>query len=136
MTMRHALPWQLILADLALILFLVALSALVGLKNEAGMRPDLVPLRERDIAVAPAQALFRPTQSTPDIGQWLSELNVDPRATLTVFARYRGDDPTASWQEAQDMAKAARELDVPVRVVLTPAEQDDVYASLAFDEPR
>ncbi len=129
MTIRHALPWQLILADLALILFLVSLAALAGMGTiQAGKPRD-----GETIAVAPAQALYRPAANVPEIGEWLDDQAIDPRATLSVFARYRTEDKEASWAEARRLAETAQMRGVAVRVVLTPAEQTDVYASLAFD---
>ncbi len=131
MTVRHALPWQLILADLALILFLVSLAALAGLRAN-----NIETQGSRDISVAAAQTLFRPSEDGVDISEWLATQDIDPRATLTVFARYSSADQAKSWRQAERLAEAARAIDVPVRVVLTPAERSDTYASLAFDAPR
>lgn len=130
MTNRHTLPWQLILADLALILFLVSLAALAAMSARPAKAPS-----PRDIAIAPAQALYRPSANLPGIGEWLDDQAIDPRATLSVFAYYREADRSASWAEARRLADAARARGVPVRVVLTPAERTDIYASLAFDAP-
>lgn len=131
MTSRQAMPWQLILADLALILFLVSLAALAGMRSA---NPVAEP--PTSVAVAPAQALYRPSNNVPEIGDWLDDQAVDPRATLSVFARYRAEDEAESWAEARRLADAARSRGVPVRVVMTPADSTDLYASLAFDAQR
>lgn len=122
--------WQLVLADLALILFLVTLTALVNTDaDQAGNR-----LATRATHLAPAQALYRPTARGPSLSEWLSEQPRDPRATVTIIAQHSGDDKELMWDNAQMMAASASQSDVPVRVVITTGEQSDLYASLAYDE--
>lgn len=138
MIMRSSHGWQLILADLSLILFLVTLTALVGTsiedieEAETGA-PDSLPNSPH---VAPAQALFRKVEGGPDLGEWLGEQAADPRATLTIIAQHNEADRDAVWQEAQNWAQTARGSKVAVRVVITRAEASDLYASLAYDAPN
>ena len=124
---RHS--WQLVLADLALILFLVTLTALV---NSSSKIDD--PLT-RVSYVAPAQALFRPTLRGPTLAEWLTEQSADPRLTLTIIAQHSSDDRELIWDNAQFLAASVAGSDIGVRVVITQAEQSDLYASLAYDEP-
>lgn len=127
--------WQLILADLALILFLVTLTALP--RTEA----DIAPSRADRVAPAPpvaeiaaAQALYRPVAGGPELGEWLASQPRDPRATLTVFARYPAGGEAAAWAAARSLAAAAQDSGVPVRTIITRAAEADLYASLAYDE--
>lgn len=122
--------WQLVLADLALILFLVTLTALVNSSSDEGEG-----LAARDPYVAPAQALFRPTARGPSLAEWIAEQPADPRTTLTIIAQHSGADEDLMWQNAQVMAASLEGSPVPVRVVITKGEQSDLYASLAYDEP-
>jgi len=136
MTFRDPTGWQLILADLSLILFLVTISALADASDESeeqGIAPDQ---NHGGASVAPSQALFRPGPNTPSIEQWLAQQPRDPRATLSVIATHRGGGEQQAWDKAQALARRARETGVVVRVLIQPADRSDLYASLAFDAPR
>lgn len=124
--------WQLILADLALILFLVTLSALA---NEEAHKPVLVPAREREPEVAPSQALFRPDPLGPTLREWLSQRPHDARATLTVFAQYSAGERDRVWEQARALSNSAAQEGYSVRVVITQGRESDLHASLAYDTP-
>jgi len=140
MTLLRAPVWQLILADLALILFLVTLTALAGEEaNHGSDRPeDEAPT---DPYISQAQALYRPDPLGPSLAQWLSEQSPDPRATLTIFAQYAPDEQGAEqgseregvWAIAQALSDDAQGRGFGVRVVITEGKASDVYASLAYD---
>ncbi|WP_298307492.1 hypothetical protein [uncultured Erythrobacter sp.] len=129
MMSRENHGWQLVLADLSLILFLVTLTALVNTSSESTASVTRAPY------VAPAQALFRPTLRGPSLPEWLAEQPRDPRSTLTIIAQHRGEDQDVMWQDAQLMAASVAHSDVAVRVVITKGKESDLYASLAYDEP-
>ncbi|MEM1051694.1 MAG: hypothetical protein AAGI28_06310 [Pseudomonadota bacterium] len=122
--------WQLVLADLALILFLVTLTALVNTDSERAAPVTRAPY------VAPAQALFRPTARGPTLTEWLAEQPRDPRTTLTIIAMHDETDEELIWQNAQVMAASVAHRDIAVRVVITHGTQSDLYASLAYDQPE
>lgn len=122
--------WQLVLADLALILFLVTLTALVNSDSGRKRPSNTVPY------IASAQALFRPTSRGPSLADWLDEQPADPRTTLTIIAQHSGPDQDLMWQNAQMMAASVAGADVPVRVVITSGETSDLYASLAYDSAK
>ncbi len=135
MTSRETAGWQLILADLALILFIVTVSALADSAEEKS-EPGGVPGPDHDAtSVAPSQALYRPGLDTPSIAQWLDRQSPDPRATLSVVALHRPGEEDEAWAAAQALALQAGAAGVPVRIVVQPADQSDLYASLAFDAP-
>ena len=122
--------WQLVLADLALILFLVTLTALV---NSSSKSDELLI---RAPYPAPAQALFRPTSRGPTLSEWLTEQPEDPRLTLTIIAQHSGEDRELMWDNAQLLAASVAGAQIGVRVIITKAEQSDLYASLAYDQPE
>lgn len=150
----HRMPgWQFILADLALILFLLTLTGLpvdagtgTGLvnaplgraaarsearSNPASAPPDPAP----DPAIAPAQALYRPVAGGPSLLQWLADQPHDPRATLTIFAHYPQGQQRAAWQAAEVLANEAVASKLAVRTIMIAAGERDLYASLAYDAP-
>ncbi len=132
--------WQLILADLALILFLLTLSALPAAEAEAERRLAGRDAREKDMRhtyspeIANAQALFRPVADGPSLSEWLAAQPRDPRATLTVFARYLPGDEAAAWDAASALAEDAQASGVAVRTIITAGTRGELYASLAYDE--
>lgn len=137
MTSRDTAGWQLILADLALILFLVTVSALASSAEEESdseTRTSSAPDRE-PTSVAPSQALYRPGPDAPSITEWLDRQSPDPRATLSVVALHQPGGERGAWDAAQELAQQARVAQVRVRIVVQPAAQTDLYASLAFDAP-
>lgn len=140
-TLNRAGPGlQLVLADLALILFLLTLSALPAAEAEGGQKLADRDAREKDTRlalrpeIAAAQALFRPVAGGPDIAEWLASQPHDPRTTLTVFARYRPGGEAEAWKAAKALASAAQTSGVPVRTIITAGTEADLYASLAYDE--
>ena len=135
MSLRDAPGWQLILADLSLILFLVTVAALAEKSDEEQAPPEPSGIRP-DANVAPAQALYRPSRSGPSIAEWLDSQSPDPRATLSVIALHRAGEEQPAWERAQALADQARDRGVAVRVVVQSGSETDLYASLAFDTPR
>jgi hypothetical protein len=144
MTRRPGRPasghgWQLILADLALILFLMTLSALPAAEAESGRRLADREARETDARgparpeVAASQALFRPVAGGPSLGAWLAAQAPDARATLTIFAVHRKGGEAAAWTRAEALAAEARAAGARVRTIIAAGPADEIYASLAYD---
>lgn len=132
---RNTQSWQPILADLALILFLVtaaALSASGGLDDEAIAVPE--DSVEAEI-FAPAQALYRPGPGLPTLAEWLERQRRDPRAALTIVAEHAPGDEENAWAQAKEMASTASALGVRSRVVIRQAKSSAVHASLGYDQP-
>lgn len=133
---RGAPGWQLVLADLALILFLVTLCALAT----SAASEDQVAVAhisvDGDPELAPSQALFRPSASGPSIARWLAEQPRDPRAAVTIVARHSDGNRAQVWKRASDLAQDAHRSGIAVRVVITRGQDTDLYASLAYDAPE
>lgn len=131
--------WQLILADLALILFLLTLSALPAAEAETRQRLADTKARPRDIQpkidaeIAASQALYRPVAEGPSLGEWLQSQPRDHRATLTIFVTHTQGGEAAAWQRAQVLSDEARSSGTRVRAIITTGPDSDVYASLAYD---
>ena len=151
---RTASSWQIILADLALILFLVTAAALaasagsspksadaarqepLALKPASHSQPQITPDIASDLApLAPAQALYRNSNGGVDLAQWLEQQPRDPRASLTIVAQYSAGEEDRLWAKARAMASVATQLDVRSRVIIRPGPTSDIYASLAYDLP-
>jgi len=132
MKISRSQSWQLILADLSLILFLLTLTALAG--EEAEETAEAQPSQEPSPPhTAAAQAIYRSVPLGPTIGDWLAQQTPDPRATLTIFASYSNDEREAVWNTAQSLASEAQDQGFNVRVLIKRGETSDVYASLAYD---
>jgi hypothetical protein len=139
--------WQFILADLALILFLLTLTALpvdggTGTAAPPRGRPpascgrctahtDLAPAP----SIAPAQALYRPVPDGPGLARWLADQPHDPRATLTIFARYAPGKESTAWDSAGALAREGATSGFAVRTIISADDATDLYASLAYDAP-
>lgn len=144
---RNPASWQLILADLALILFLVTAAALTG----AGAQPAApaidapavdraadardVPPDPQPPQLAAAQSLYRPGPGLPGIVEWLEEQPRDPRAALTIVAEHAPGKAEPAWTLAREMAAGAAAAGVRARVIIREGRADDVHASLAYDQP-
>jgi hypothetical protein len=132
--------WQLIFTDLALILFLLTLSALPAAEAESGHRLADSEARERNARglprpqIAAAQALYRAVPGGPDLGTWLAAQAPDPRATLTIFAIHAKGGEAQAWARAEALAAEARRSGARVRTIITSGSSEDLYASLAYDE--
>ncbi|HEY6963890.1 MAG TPA: hypothetical protein VI407_01630 [Erythrobacter sp.] len=134
---RHG--WQIILADLALILFLLTLSALPAAEAETGRRlaaravQEQTTRKETRPEVAAAQALFRPVAGGPSLGEWLKTQAPDPRATLTIFAIYAKGGEATAWARTEAFAAEARAAGARVRTIIAAGPADEIWASLAYD---
>ncbi|MEM7701637.1 MAG: hypothetical protein AAF251_06835 [Pseudomonadota bacterium] len=130
---RHTNSWQLILADLALILFLVTAAALGA---GAGVEEPAQPAEQRTEVIAPAQALYRAGPGLPSLAGWLEQQPRDPRTALTIVAEHRIGDDERAWSDARAMAATAAAMNVRSRVIIRAGRTNAVHASLAYDIPE
>lgn len=142
--------WQTTLADLSLILFIIALAALVQQADkdtalavspgttgttgatEAGAEAPLAanPLPAEGEAVA----IYRPGSSVPGFAQWLAGQTPDPRVQLTIIARYSPSGGIASASaRAMALAQEAQSAGFAARIVMEPAQTSDISAVLGYD---
>ncbi|MEO1729498.1 MAG: hypothetical protein AAFR64_02035 [Pseudomonadota bacterium] len=133
---RNPASWQLILADLSLILFLVTSAALTQSGSKSDTSDQAAGQPNAPAQMASAQALYRGRPGLLSFGEWLGEQPLDPRASLTIVAQHRAGRQDKAWSQARSMAATASALGVRSRVIIREGETYDVYASLAFDQPN
>jgi len=130
---RSANSWQLILADLALILFLISASVLVS-RNATSAKADPQDLSE---ANGLAQAIWRSGPQMPGdartLRKWLEMQPLDPRARLKIMAVYRRGDERLIWNDAQAMASHAEALGLRSRIVIEAGDETGIEARLVYD---
>ena len=127
------------LADLALILFMVTAAAM------GQPPPRAVPRAPHHAETTPAPgpigepvAVWRLGPGAPPLGQWLATQQADPRLALTITVRY-GTGRYAPGGQAAALARAgvlAREAGAmgrEARLVVEAATGAEVVATLAFD---
>lgn len=127
---RLAGAWQTTMADLALILFIVAVAGMQGGKEskESKQEPRPSPRGE-------AVAVYRAGEGAPPVSEWLAEQAPDERQQLTIVARYRPGEADAAAREALAVAEDAGAMGRSARIVLEQGEAEGTLAILAFDHP-
>lgn len=124
--------WQTIIADLALILFMVTASS-VGREQAPEGSP---PAEERE-TVLPIEgemlALYRVNSSAPPLGKWLADQAPDDRQHLTIVAEFEPGGRDVAMAGAEELASAAGAHGLRARIVLEPGDFTDVFAVLSFD---
>ncbi|MCB2060927.1 MAG: hypothetical protein KDE21_10500, partial [Novosphingobium sp.] len=123
---RLAVGWEIMLADLSLILFMVTAVALSQTDDGDG-RVAISPQGE-------ALAFYRVDSDAPPIGEWLESQSVDVRQQLTIVAQYRSGEQEAALMQAETLAREARASGAQARIVVEPGE-GGTTATLAFDVP-
>ncbi len=124
---RRAIPsWQVVLSDLALILFLTTLAAMQGTRTDPSAGPSA---GQR----AHEQAIYREGAGGLSLDQWLAQQDRDPRAQITVLARYAPGEFEPVSRRAEALATTAEQAGKPPRIVIEPAPRSDVIVSLGYD---
>lgn len=126
MTRRGVPSWQVVLSDLALILFLTTLAAVQGTQQGA-------PSAAQESARANELAVYREGAGGLSLEAWLDLQSSDPRTQLTILARYVPEEFAAVDQRARALAQASRDHGKAPRVVLEPAGASEITVSLAYD---
>ena len=142
---RGAISWQTMLADLALILFMVTAAAMgqtpkIPPKVPAP-HPAAKPMALPYSARGEALALWRAGAGAPSLSAWLGAQAADQRQQLTISAAYQPGHFAEAAAKAADLATQAGAMGHKARLVIEPAElsgaaaQVEISASLAFDRP-
>lgn len=142
--------WQTILADLALILFMICASALSVAEGPAppAVRAQAAPLR----APAPPPAVqpvtpslqaepvgvWRDGPGAPLLTQWLAEQAADPRLRLSIVVRYAAGPGgrEAALDQAASLARSAGQRAASARLVVEPGALPGASVTLGYDEER
>jgi hypothetical protein len=120
--------WQTVMADLALILFMVTAAAM----GHHAKQPDKNPLPRRGEPLA----VFRPHEGAPSLRQWLDEQAPDDRQRLTIVSRYAPGNASAAADAAVALADQVAGETVNPRIVIEPGDRRDLLAVLAFDREQ
>lgn len=137
--------WQTILADLALILFMICASALsvaegpapaADKAQAAPLRPSVAPPHP----VVPSQqaepvGVWRDGPGAPPLAQWLADQAGDPRLRLSIVVRYapQPGGRAAALDQAAALARAAGPRAVTARLVVEPGAQPGASVALGYD---
>ncbi len=129
MTRRSGQGWQVMLADLSLILFITTASSLVAAEDPAPKsEARTAALVETD---APPAGVFRAGDGA-SLTDWLATRGTDPREQLTIMAHYRASGRSAALTRAGALASEAEAAGQPARIVVERGDRDEVLALFAF----
>ena len=131
MSIRLAQSWQIMLADLSLILFIATAAALDAAPAE--VETPAAEMTASEIAAEPT-ALFR-TVDGADFERWLSEHQADPRERLTILARYAPGERDAALEGAETLAQQAAAAGFAPRLVVEPGSPVETLAMFDFAAP-
>ncbi|WP_375289061.1 hypothetical protein [Qipengyuania sp.] len=115
--------WQTVIADLALILFLVT----------AGAAKQDAELGKAKPVSNPALSKWAEGDSEQPLGRWLADQPADPRTTVVMTGRYAEGDRARIWNEASRMESVAKQRFERVRTVVLPSGQTGWSARLIYD---
>jgi len=132
MIARAGSGWQMVLADLSLILFIVAAAVLIqSARNETA----LAATGRHDLSEQAAPlALYEAGTGSPPLAEWLAEQRTDPRQQLTVIATYSGGNAIDALQRVRALLIEAGPAGKAARIVVEPGPSG-LTASLAWDTP-
>jgi hypothetical protein len=122
--------WQMIIADLSMILFMLTASAVARQDNSAKAAPAVRS------APAPAPrsepvAVWIAGEGAPPLGEWLAQQPRDARQQVTITATYAPGAMQEALAQAQVLAKQAGEA----RVLVEPGTPG-VRVVLGYDVPE
>lgn len=121
---RAGSGWQTALADLSLILFMVAASALA---HAPGNSPRASPRAE-------PLAVWRAGPGMPPLAEWIAS-QADPRQSLTIVAPYAPGRQAQALADAEALLHAAGAAGLNARLVIEPGSGAP-RAALAYDDPQ
>jgi hypothetical protein len=130
----RAIPtWQVVLSDLALILFLTTLAALARTPGEEPV-PVTITVTETDRSSE--LAVYRDGAGGLTLIEWLMQQQPDPRIQVTVLGRFAPTEFAAVSRRARELALQSEQIGRPPRLVLEPADTSVIVVSLAYDAPE
>lgn len=128
-----AMPWQTILADLALILFLMTAAALAT-------APDTPVLPAAPPSPPPAPSargepvgVWREAPDMPGLAEWLAQQARDPRLRVSILVRHLAGHEQAAFVRAQELMRKAGARGASARIVIEPGREDAASVVLAYD---
>ena len=129
--------WQLMLADLSIILFLATFSAMAHGSAKPAKAPAPAARAKVEAPAPPVVAepiaLWRSGGGAPPLGEWLKGQQIDGRMKINVHGAYSAGHRDTVLAEATDVTADPALAAKPVRLILEPAEADSVTVTLSFD---
>jgi len=133
MNVRINSGWQALLADLAMILFMITASAL----SNAPAAPAMGAAHPRAPVVASPRAepvgVWREGVDAPPLATWLAQQPADPWVRLTILVRYADGRREDAMKQAGRLLLAAGPRGLNARVLIEPGPQAGASATLAYD---
>ena len=129
MIVRAGTGWQIVFADLSIILFMVTAAALARTGDERAVQVPADPSPRSDPV-----AVYRSSPGAPPLDVWLAAQPADPRQMLTIVSSYRPGGQQAAIASAALLARSASNKGMASRIVVEPGAGDST-AMLAFDRP-
>lgn len=126
--------WQMIIADLSMILFMLTASAVSRQDNSVHAKPAPAPANRSAPAPAPRSepvAVWIAGEGAPPLGQWLAQQPRDARQQVTITATYAPGAMQEALAQAQALAKQAGEA----RVLVEPGSPG-VRVVIGYDAPE
>jgi hypothetical protein len=130
MTRAPSIGWQLVLADLSLILFLTTATALSD-KHERGSDEATSPVYPGE--GSSAASLYLATGGDTAFADWLTAQPRDPREQMTIRADYSASEREVVMAQIRELTHVAGEAGFRPRVILEPTRDTRITVSFAFD---
>lgn len=136
-----AMPWQTILADLALILFMMTAAALANAPDTPLLPNAAQPPAAKPVAAKPPApsvrgepvGVWREGPGMPDLAEWLAQQARDPRLRVSILVRHFAGHEQAALARAEALVKAAGARGTGARIVIEPGREDGASVVLAYD---
>lgn len=123
----HRGGWPVLLADLALILFVA--TALQAAHSAATQVGDAARPPEPGVP----QAYYLAGTDAPPFAEWIAAQGQGPAAQLTILATYRPGSADAALASARALAREADTAGTPPRIIVEPGD-GTTRAILAYDD--
>jgi hypothetical protein len=126
--------WQMIIADLSMILFMLTASAVA--RQDSSAQTKLAPASANRSAAGPAPrsepvAVWIGGEGAPPLGQWLAQQPRDARQQVTITATYAPGAMQEALAQAQVLAKDAGEA----RILVEPGSPG-MRVVIGYDAPE
>jgi hypothetical protein len=132
MIRRMAHGWQVMLADLSLILFITTAASLVAQEDAGGSLAEGSSEIAGAAVETPVIGVFRAGGET-SLANWLQTRATDAREALTIEAHYTGGGRDAALTAAGALAQEAEDAGFRARIVVQPGARDEALALFAFE---
>ncbi|WP_421852836.1 hypothetical protein [Novosphingobium sp.] len=140
-----AMPWQTILADLALILFMMTAAALanapdgpflpsapLAAKAVPAPAPRPIPPPVPSVRGEPV-GVWRDGPGSPGLAAWLAQEARDPRLRVSILVRDAAGHEQAALARAEKLMVRAGARGAGARIVIEPGSENGASVVLAYD---